>query len=217
MKNDIIFVIPDKFLVDLAFKKKLKLLDICDIDKLTAVIVEYMFSFSKMSDQEIAGYYNNIEMVNRHDKAVKIGSVNFELYDLKYSYSYHDNKLYLDCELFYKSPEELYNGKGKFSVNFTTVCKVPDESSEALRFIESKLALNIRGEITNLLHCNSLNVLETATSFAFNDDLCNKNMPENIRICTDQSTVTKVTGNTFDNGDLYKSILNKINRRSLSK
>ena len=216
MKNDIKFLIPDKFLVDLEFKKKLRLFDICSIDELTAVIVEYVFSFSEMSDQEMADYYINIEKVNRHDKAVKIGSASFELYDLKYSYSYHDNKLYLDCDLFYKSPEELYNGKGKFSVNFTTVCKVPGESSEALRFCESKLSLNIKGQITNFSHCNSLNVLNTATPIAFNDDRCNKEMPENIRICTDPSTATKVADNTFDKDDLYKTILNKINRRSLA-
>ena len=50
MKNDIKFLIPDKFLVDLEFKKKLRLFDICSIDELTAVIVEYVFSFSEMSD-----------------------------------------------------------------------------------------------------------------------------------------------------------------------
>lgn len=223
MKNDIKFIIPDKFLVDIKFKEKLRLLGICGTDKssavnkLTPVNIDGIFDFSAMSDDELIDYFNEFGRLSSHDKVVKIGSVKFELYDMRYSYSYSGNKLHLDCKLFYKSPEELYNGKGKFSVDFDAVFEIPDELPEALRTRKCKVSLNIADETINLSHCQANDILSTGSLIAFNDALCNKGMPDNIRIITDGSTTANVITDTSDKGDLYNFISNKIQQASLSK
>lgn len=202
MKNELKFIIPDKFLVDLAFKERLQLLELCELNDLIAINVDRMFDFQQMSDNELIDYYNYFGKLNRRDKAIEVGEAYFELNDIQYSYSYENNKLHLESKLFYKSPEELYDGKGEFIINFHAVLKIPNKAhDDAVRFSNVKQSLDFAGETINLSHLPVVDTVKTCTVIDFNDSRCNKEMPNNVRIITDGSTTPKTTGNTFDESD----------------
>lgn len=199
MKNELKFIIPNKFLVDLAFKDKLQLHKICELNDLIAINVDRIFNFTQMTDNELIDYYNYFGKLNRREKAIEISEAEFELYDIKYSYSYENNKLHLESKLFYKSPEELYDGKGKFIIDFHAVLKIPNKAhDDAVRFGNVKQSLDLAGETINLSHHPVVDVVKTCTVIDFNDPRCNKEMPGNVRIITDGSTTPKATVDTFD-------------------
>lgn len=203
MKNDIKFIIPDKFLVDLEFKEKLQPLGICELNNLIVVDVDRSFDFEQMTDDDLIDYYNNFGKMNRRDKALEVGKANFELYDMDYSYSYNNGKLHLKNKLFYKSPDDLFGGTSKFSVDLYAVLKIPDKSTDAVRAIEYKLTLNIAGKAIDFSHYMIADIINTCSIIDFTNGRCNEEMPDNVRIIMDESMTPKVTNDTSDKDDLY--------------
>ena len=186
MKNDIKFIIPDKFLVDLKFKEKLQLLKICDIDTLSCIEIDKMFDFNEMSDMELLNYFEKIGRYARKEKADKVGTVDFELTRIKYSYSYSDNELQFNGKLIYKSPAELYEGTGKFSVNFRVTLKIPDKvSNRTVNELTSSvwpLYVTIGDETVDNNYYQITNIIDSISLIDFNDENCNTVLPGNVRI-----------------------------------
>ena len=192
MKNDIKFIIPDKFLVDIKFKEKLRLPDICGIDKLIRINFDDIFDFPEMSDEALINYYHDFSKSNRSEKLSKISDIDFELYNIEHSCSYNNDKLHLNCKLFYKSPDELYGGTGKFSINLQAVIKVPDKASDALRVSDYSLLLNIAGKTIDFSHHKIVNIFGSCSMIDFNDDRCNDGLPDNIYIVPKHKSVPNI-------------------------
>lgn len=207
MTNNIKFIIPDKFLVDIKFKEKLRLLDICDISKLIRINFDDIFDFPEMSDEALINYYHDFSKLNRSEKLSKVSDIDFELYDIEHSYSYNNDKLHLDCKLFYKSPEELYGGTGKFSIDLKAVIKVPDKASEALRVNDYSLLLNITDKTIDFSHRKIVDIFGSCSVIDFNDDRCNDGLPDNIYIVPKPKSVPNIVPSyptTGKNVDLKK-------------
>lgn len=207
MTNNIKFIIPDKFLVDIKFKEKLRLLDICDINKLIRINFDDIFDFPEMSDEDLINYYHDFSKLNRSEKLSKVSDIDFELYNIEHSCSYNNDKLHLDCKLFYKSPEELYGGTGKFSINLQAVIKVPDKASEALRVNDYSLLLNITDKTIDFSHRKIVDIFGSCSVIDFNDDRCNDGLPDNIYIVPKPKSVPNIVPSyptTGKNVDLKK-------------
>ena len=152
MKNNIKLSIPDKRSVDIEFKKVLLPYELCKVGTLTDINFDKVFDLKEMSDLGLIEYYNDFSKLDCNDKAYKIGFAGFELYDIKYSYSYDDNKLHLDCTLFYKLLDKLYEGKGKFSVDLSVTFDVPDSMLDDLTICKWSLTMTIADETINVSH-----------------------------------------------------------------
>ena len=200
MKNSIKFIIPDKFLVDIKFKEKLKLFDICDISKLIRINFDDIFDFPEMSDEDLINYYHDFSKLNRSEKLSEVSEADFELYDIEHSCSYNNDKLHLNCKLFYKSPDELYGGTGKFSIDLRAVIKVPDNVSEALRVSEYGLLLNISDKTIDFSHHKIADVFGSCSLIDFNDDRCNDGLPDNIYIVPKPKSVPNIVPNHLTSG-----------------
>lgn len=200
MKNDIKFIIPDKFLVDIKFKEKLQLLNICDLSKLIRINFDDIFDFPEMSDEDLINYYHDFSKLNRSEKLSKVSEADFELYDIKHSCSYDNSKLHLNCKLFYKSPEELYGGTGKFSIDLKAEIKVPDKVSDALRVSEYSLLLNITDKTIDFSHHKIVDIFDSCAMIDFNDSCCNDGLPDNIYIVPKHKSVPNIVSSHLTTG-----------------
>lgn len=199
MKNDIKFIIPNKFLVDINFKKMLQPLDICELNDLLAIEnIDRIFDFAQMSDDALIDYYNNYGKLNNRDKAVEVGETDFELDNIDYSYSYDNGKLSLESKLVYKSSEEFFDGTGKFIIDLYAVIKIPDKTTDATRTLEHKLTFSIAGETFDFSNHKITDVLSTCSLIDFNSYRCNAEMPDNIRIIMDENTDEHTTESTTE-------------------
>lgn len=208
MKNDIKFIIPNKFLVDINFKKVLQPFEICELNDLLAIDnIDRIFDFAQMSDDALIDYYNNYGKMNSHDKTVKVGEADFKLDDIDYSYSYDGGKLGLESKLVYKSPDDLFGGTGKFTVDLSAVIEIPDKATDTPRTLEHKLTFNIAGETFDFSNHKITDILSTCSLIDFNSYQCNAKMPDNIRIVTDESTdesTTEVTTSKIVGDMIYQ-------------
>lgn len=193
MKNEIVFIILDKFFVKFGFSEKLQLLRICSNTELSNINFDKMFDFAEMSNDELVEYINNFSKLSQHSKTMEIGNERFELSNIDYSYSYSDNKLQFDSELIYKSPTKLFGGTGEFSVNLHTVFNVLGKSLDGLTVHECSISINIANETINIENPQATSIISYLVTADFNDSDCNDQLPDNIQIISNGNKATTIS------------------------
>lgn len=193
MKNEIKFIILDKFFVKFRLDEKLELLRICSNTELSNIKFDKMFDFAEMSNDELVEYINDFSKLGQHGKTMKIGNERFELSNIDYSYSYSDDKLQFDSELIYKSPTKLFGGTGEFSVNLHTIFNVLDKSLDGLTVHECSISINIANETINVENPQATSIISHLVTVDFNDSGCNDQLPDNIRIISNDNKAATIS------------------------
>lgn len=197
MKNEIKFIILDKFFVRFRLSEKLKLSGIFSINELSSIkfdkMFDKMFDFAEMSNDDLVEYINNFSNLSQYGKARRIGNEKFELSNIDYSYSYLDNKLQFDSKLIYKSPAKLFGGTGEFSVNLHTVFNVLDNALDGLTTRKCSLALNIADESINVANSQPMDIINSILTSDFNSIFCNDYLPEDIRIISNGNKAATIS------------------------
>lgn len=183
MKNELTFNIPDKFLVNLKFKDKLSLLDVCELkDLINANIPAHLFKLYELSDEELIEYYNKTDEfdVETDDFDLWLSRQSFDLFDMTYDYAHKDNKLQVIGKLIYNSSMNLFNGKGKFVIDFIAIFILPDTITGKIKIDEFFMTVRAGENKTSTRLIEGL--IDEMSLIDFGSDQCNGEMPNNVYI-----------------------------------
>lgn len=183
MKNNIKFIILDKFLVNLRFKDEVSLSDICTRKDLYKIgILNNLFEFSELTDDELIAYYNTTKELDEdgYDFNLWLSRIPFELSDIKHVYTYQNNALKVTGKLVYNSPANVINRRGEFSINFTLVLTLPDDSTGNLKLYDSVMTVRAGNVVTANKTVD--NLIDDMSVVDFSSKQCNYGMPYNVHL-----------------------------------